>query len=282
MRIAVLGMGRMGQALAARLLDGGHRVTVWNRSRGKAAELVDRGAQEATDLAAAVSGAEVVMTCLATDEAVREVALGPDGFHDVLGGDAVYVDASTVSPALTEELDGRFERFVAMPVLGNPDAVRKGDASVLVGGPEELAETVAPMVSSLTSAVHSYPRAPLATAAKLTANLLLLDGVVALAESLSVGRAGGLTDDQLEELLAESPMVAPGIRNRFDAVLSGAEVEWWSLELGAKDARLALELAGWTDLPLSAAGRQQYERAVEEGLADHDLADVAVLYRQAP
>src|SRR5258705_13738299 len=106
MDVAVLGMGRMGRALAGRLLDGGHRVTVWNRSPGKAGELVSAGAREAHSVADAVDDVEVVITMLANDDAVRAVVLGE--LRSSIDEQTVYVDSSTVSPKLSAELAEAF------------------------------------------------------------------------------------------------------------------------------------------------------------------------------
>ena len=103
MRVAVLGLGRMGEALALRLLDGGCEVVVWNRSPAKADGLVAGGAEAAADVPSACQDAEIVVTCLADDGAVRQVALGSGGVREH-GSAAVYVDSSTISPALSAEL----------------------------------------------------------------------------------------------------------------------------------------------------------------------------------
>ena len=114
MDIAVLGMGRMGSALASRLLDGGHRVTVWNRTKGKAGQAVSDGAREAHSVARAVQDVDVVVTMLANDDAVRAIAYGDLGTS--IGDQTIYVNCSTVSPALNTELAKAFPaRFVAMP-----------------------------------------------------------------------------------------------------------------------------------------------------------------------
>ena len=123
MHVSVLGMGRMGRAVAGRLAEGGHDVVVWNRTPGRAGDAVAAGAREAGDLAAAVAGAEVVLTLLSDDAAVRDVAIG-SGLADLVGRGTLCVDSSTVSPGLADELAGTFEYFVAMPVLGSPEAVR--------------------------------------------------------------------------------------------------------------------------------------------------------------
>ncbi|WP_330255829.1 NAD(P)-dependent oxidoreductase [Nocardia sp. NBC_00565] len=276
MDIAVLGMGKMGRALAGRLIDGGHRVRVWNRTKGRAGQLVSAGAEEAQSIAAAVDGVDVVVTMLADDAAVRAVALGE--LRPLMGSATVYVDCSTVSPALSGALsEGFADRFVAMPVLGSPAAVSAGQAVLLVGGAADRIDRLGPMIDSLSETVRRYDTAPLALTAKLTNNMLLLSGVVALAEAFAVGRSGGLRDDQLRDLLATS--VAPGLRNRFDSVLAGSPEGWWTVVLGAKDAGLAIETAraAGVELPSAEVVRQLYE-AVATGHADADIAFVTDLY----
>ncbi|MFG2040100.1 NAD(P)-dependent oxidoreductase [Dactylosporangium sp. NPDC048998] len=280
MDIAVLGMGNMGRALAARLLQGEHRVRVWNRTRGRAADVVATGAQEVATVADAVLGADAAITMLANDDAVRSVALGP--LREALEEQAVYMDCSTVSPSLSAELAAAFPgRYLAVPILGNPVAVRAGQAILLAGGDRVLVDRLRPVLAALSPAVRRYDNASLAGAAKLASNLLLLSEVVALAESVAVGRAGGLSDEQLRDLLGDSPLVE-GVRNRFEDVLTGARDTWWSNALGAKDARLAVELARGANVELPDADTvyRRYEAASAAGLADADIAAVAELYRR--
>ncbi|HEY3895523.1 MAG TPA: NAD(P)-dependent oxidoreductase [Pseudonocardiaceae bacterium] len=282
MDVAVLGMGRMGRALAARLLEGGHRVVVWNRSKGKAGDVVSAGAREAHSVADAVDGVEVVITMLANDEALRAVALGE--LRSSIGAKTIYVDCSTVSPKMTGELAEAFPaRFLAMPVVGSPVAVRAGHAVFLAGGNAGIVERLQPVLSSLSDTVRRYDTAPLAITAKLANNLLLLSEVVALAESFAVGRSGGLSDDQLRDLLGTSPLVAPGLQNRFEDVLTGSQEGWWTTVLGAKDAGLAFDVAREADVELPAARlvQQLYEKAAASGLDDADVAAVTELYRGA-
>jgi 3-hydroxyisobutyrate dehydrogenase-like beta-hydroxyacid dehydrogenase len=279
MDIAVLGMGRMGRALAGRLLEGGNRVAVWNRSKGKAAEIVSAGGQEADSVADAVQGVDVVITMLANDDAVRDVALGE--LRSSIADRTIYVDCSTVSPKLSGELAGAFlGRFLVLPVLGSPLAVRAGQATYLAGGNGALVDRLAPVLSSLSNTVRRYDTAPLALTAKLATNLLLLSEVVALAESFAVGRSGGLTDDQLRELLGSNPLVA-GLKNRFEGVLTGSQDGWWTTVLGAKDAGLAIDIARGADveLPGATVAQQRYEKAAASGLDNADIAAVTQLYR---
>jgi 3-hydroxyisobutyrate dehydrogenase-like beta-hydroxyacid dehydrogenase len=281
MNISVLGMGKMGRALAGRLAGEGHDITIWNRSAGRGPELVAQGAREAGDIAHAVRGAEVVVTSLSNDDAVRSVALGDGGIRSAIFEDALYVDASTVAPALTEELGKAFQRYLAMPILGAPVAVSSGEAVYLIGGSEEAASVIQGWFPGLSEKHFRYTEPTKAAAAKLAINTLLLDGLVALCEAVAVGRAGGLSDVQLRELLDSSPMVAPGWKNRLEGVLSGHQEPWWSAVLGAKDARLAMDLASAAgiELPETGAALRQYERLGEsaEGV---DIAGVAHLYQR--
>jgi 3-hydroxyisobutyrate dehydrogenase len=280
MDVAVLGMGRMGRALAGRLLEGGHRVAVWNRSKGKAGEIVSAGAREAQSVADAVDGVDVAITMLANDDAVRAVAFGE--LRSSIGEKTTYVDCSTVSPGLSAALaDAFLGQFLAMPVLGSPAAVSAGQAAFLAGGNAGVVDRLGPVISSLSDTVRRYDTAPLALTAKLATNLLLLSEVVALAESFAVGRSGGLQDDQLRDLLGTSPLVPPGLKNRFEGVLTGSQEGWWTTVLGAKDAGLALDVAREADveLPVASVVRDLYDTAASSGLDGADIAAVTELYR---
>ncbi|WP_227981656.1 NAD(P)-dependent oxidoreductase [Nocardia spumae] len=279
MHIAVLGMGQMGRALAGRLLDGGHRVTVWNRTKGRAGELESAGAVEAATIADAVSGVDAVITMLADDVAVISVAFGD--LQAAIAADTPYLDCSTVSPALGAALADAFgPRFLSLPIVGAPAAVRAGTATLLAGGDTGLIDRLGPLLGDLSDRIRRYESAALALTAKVTTNFLLLSGVVALAEAFTVGRSGGLDDEQLHALLADAPVVAPALANRFDAVLTASPQGWWTTVLGAKDAGLALDIAAGADLelPVAEVVRGRYETAGGRD-PDADISAVAALYR---
>jgi 3-hydroxyisobutyrate dehydrogenase-like beta-hydroxyacid dehydrogenase len=227
-----------------------------------------------------VAGVDAAITMLANDDAVRAVAFGE--LQPSIGANTIYLDCSTVSPTLSGELAEAFPgRFVALPVVGGPAAVRAGQAVFLAGGDGGVVDRLEPLLSSLSDTVRRYDTASLALTAKLTSNLLLLSEVVALAEAFAVGRSGGLSDGQLRDLLGASPVVAPGLKNRFEGVLTGSIDGWWATVLGAKDAGLALDVARRADVELPAATVVQrlYEKVAAFGLADADIAAVTELYR---
>ncbi|HEY1832207.1 MAG TPA: NAD(P)-dependent oxidoreductase [Acidimicrobiales bacterium] len=280
MKMAVLGLGNMGRAVAHRLLSDGHDLTVWNRTPGREKELIAAGATWAESVAAAVPSAEVVFTSLANDDAVQEVALGPEGIQRHLDEDAVYMDLSTVSPDVSERLEQEFDRFIAMPILGAPEAVRSGQAIYLVGGNPKFGEPLEPVLASLGGSTTHYDSPRLATTGKLAVNGLLLSGIVALAEAFAVGRSGGLTDDQLSDLLSSTPMLAPGLENRFEGVRQGGGAVQWTPVLAAKDSGLAIDVTDQADVKLRLAPvvRAAFESAVEMGLEDEDIVAVARIY----
>jgi 3-hydroxyisobutyrate dehydrogenase-like beta-hydroxyacid dehydrogenase len=280
MRVAVLGQGRMGAAIAGRLVEDGHTVVVWDRPAARTAPRVARGAEAAASVGEAVARVDVAITSLSNDDAVREVALGPHGVVDSAGaGGALYADASTISPDLSRELSLAYPDFVSMPVSGSPEVVASGEAVFLAGGPEASLQRLEPVLRSLSPNHRTYPEARLAAVAKLAVNTVLLAGLVSLAEGLAVGRAGGLSDDQLRTLLAESPMVGPGLRRRFEPLLTGSGPTLWTVALGAKDLGLALELAeADQSVPVVAAVKERYEQATAEGLGGEDVAAVGRIY----
>jgi 3-hydroxyisobutyrate dehydrogenase-like beta-hydroxyacid dehydrogenase len=279
-RIAVLGMGRMGQAAAMRLVDAGHDVYVWNRTLGRTREVVDAGAHAPADLADTVAAAEIVVSVLSDDEAVRGLVFADDGGLAKLLEDRLYVDASTVSPGLCAEVAEHIDRYIALPIAGAPSTLRDGQAVLIAGGPKDLIEEARPVIDALSANHLTFARAEQAAVAKIANNNLLLVGLAALAESIAIGRAGGLTDGQLHELFDGSAMVAPGIRNRLQALLDGEGPVWWTVDLGVKDAKLALDAsrAGHAALPLTVAAGERYDAAAARGLGEEDIATVGRLY----
>lgn len=282
MRITVVGLGHMGSALAVRLAGAGQEVRVWNRSPGKAGDAVAAGAVEAPSLEEGVAGADVVLTMLSDDAAVRGLVLGDGGLGRLVeGAGGVYVDSSTVSPGLSAELAGAIGRYAAMPVLGSPEAVTSGQATLLLGGTEAALGAAREVARAVSERVAEVGTAPQTLAAKVTSNYLLLAGLPVLAEAFEIARAGGLDDETIGALLKESPLVAPGLRNRFDAVLTGSREGWFSTALGGKDVGLGLALAGGAGrrLEIATAVEALYERAASSGLGDADVAAIGLLYR---
>lgn len=281
MKIAVLGLGRMGREVAGRLLAGGHDVTVWNRSPGKDGELRAIGAGLASSPGEAAASAELVLTSLADDSAVLSVVTGDEGVAASLAADGVLVDASTVSPETAEQLSQATDgRHLTSPILGSPTAVREGKAVYLVSGPKECFETARPLYGSLSEDVRYLGEDPRrALELKLLANYLLLCGNVVLSEVVATAQAIGFPDTELREFLSSSPLVAEGLRNRVDGLVRHDHSGWFTTVLGAKDVGLAEDLGRRAGVRLALADlvKRRYEEASAAGHGDEDLTAVIEL-----
>jgi 3-hydroxyisobutyrate dehydrogenase-like beta-hydroxyacid dehydrogenase len=285
MRIAVLGMGKMGHAVARRLLEGGHELTVWNRSPGKADDLAAKGATDLSGQAAsgAVGGAEVVITSLGDDAAVEAVVIKGGVAGALSSGDtgktAILVDMSTVSPQTSRQLAQAVseQRFVASPILGAPAGVESGEAFYLIAGPSQLRKALAPLFGTLAGRQVELGDDPgTALVVKLLSNAQLLSQIAVLAEVVAMAQAVGLDDDFLRQFLDSSPLVAPALRNRLDNMISGRHTGWFTTALGAKDVRLAEDMAVDLHLrtPVIKAVKRSYEETVAAGWADDDVTAV--------
>jgi 3-hydroxyisobutyrate dehydrogenase-like beta-hydroxyacid dehydrogenase len=245
MRVAVLGMGQMGRAFAARALDGGHQVTVWNRSPGRASELLAAGAIEAESGAAAVVDAEAVLVVVADDAAVLDICLGDDGALAALGPTAILANISTVSPDTVRRLAeaGPEGRVLDAPVMGSPARVAGGQGAFLIGGPLPAIAALEGLWNDLGAGyTHCGPVGAGATM-KVVSNLLLITGVAALAEAIATARRHSIPDELLRQVLANSAVVSAASQVRLPSLMDATHPGWFSPTLARKDLRLAIDLA---------------------------------------
>ena len=153
MKVAVVGLGRMGRPIARRLLRAGHDVAVYNRTVERVRELVDAGAHAATDIASACNGRDVVMTMVADDAALEAVVLGPGGLRDSLASGAIHVAMGTHGVAAVDRMEAAHreasQRFLAAPVLGRPEAAEAGELGIVVAGDAGAASECAPLFEAI-------------------------------------------------------------------------------------------------------------------------------------
>ncbi len=282
MRIAVIGLGSMGSALAERLLDQGHELEVWNRSPGRAELFTGRAT--VLDSPDAV-GADAVVLSLADDASVTSVA-APDGSARAAWADRLVVNTATVAPATETELAAAYgARFVAAPILGAPQAVRSGQARWIVGGPDEARTALGPLWDVFATTTPAGTAPERAAVLKLLSNQMLLAGLGVVAETVRLGRAAGVEDAALTELLRESPMVPPGLLNRVDGLVDPQHAGWFTSPLAAKDLTHALGLAagpGGAPFPVTEGARDAYLRVAAEGWAEADVTAVVELGTRVP
>jgi 3-hydroxyisobutyrate dehydrogenase-like beta-hydroxyacid dehydrogenase len=245
MRTAILGMGNMGRAFAARAIETGHQTTVWNRTPGRAATLVASGASEVNTSSAAVAGADAVLVVLADDAAVLDVCLGNDGVLASLEANAVFANVSTVSPGTARRLAelGPKDRVLDAPVMGSPQMIAGGLGRFLIGGPAQAIAAIEPLWNDLGSGyTHCGPAGTGATM-KILANSLLITGVASLAEAIATARQQAIPDEFLRTLLADNPVISVASNLRLASLLDATHPGWFSPALARKDLRLAIELA---------------------------------------
>jgi 3-hydroxyisobutyrate dehydrogenase-like beta-hydroxyacid dehydrogenase len=268
MRIAVIGLGQMGRSFASRALQGGHAVTVWNRSPGRAEALVAEGAVAADSPAAAVRDVDVVLLILADDAAVLNVCLGEAGILGSLGPSTVLATVSTVAPDTVRRLAdlGPEGRVLDAPVMGSPDAVASGHCRFLVGGPLPAITSLDPLWHDLSDGYVHCGAVGNAAIMKLVSNLLLITGITSLAEAIATARGNGIPDELLQQVLGNSPVVSAASAVRLPNLLDENHPGWFPPELARKDLRLAVALAETTGVKVRVGpATDELLKAVAEG-----------------
>jgi 3-hydroxyisobutyrate dehydrogenase-like beta-hydroxyacid dehydrogenase len=194
-KVGFIGLGHMGTAMAGKLIEAGHEVTVYNRTRNKAQGLIGRGAHLAARVADACHG-EAVITMLADDGAVEDVVFGEGGVLQSMGRGVIHVSMSTISVALSERLSAAHaraaQRFVAAPVFGRPDAAASGKLFIIAGGAPDVVDACMPLFDAMgqkTIHIGDVPQA--ANLVKLSGNFLIASVLEALGEAMAlIGKAG--------------------------------------------------------------------------------------------
>ena len=278
MRVALLGTGKMGGAMARRLAAAGHELTLWNRTRERA-EALGVGKVAATP-AEAVETAEIVISMLTDANAVRATYLGDDGASSAAKKGQVFVEMSTAGPEISREIAPAVEQagaqLVEAPVMGSIVAVESGKLFILAAGDEAAIERARPVLEALGE-VRRVGDLGSAAALKLVANSMVA-GVSALAAELqAAGTAAGLNTEDVFTVISR---MAPALNMRKAGFVEHRyEPVTFSLRDALKDVRLALELYRRTGstTPLTSATEALYERAAKS-VADLDISAINSLY----
>src|ERR1700716_224352 len=267
-RVAFIGLGRMGHGMAGRYLDAGFTVTVWNRSKAKAEDLIARGAQWAPSREDAAIDADAVVTMVADDEASRQVWLTKDGAASTMKAGTLAIECSTVSYKhaleMAHKLRGRGLVYIDSPVTGLPDAAAAGKLTLLVGaGPADL-ERAWPFLAPLSTMIRHFGPVGSGTVYKLINNLMGAIQIAGLAEGLAIAEQAGLDMklvlEAIETGVAASPQVIRHSKRMVARNFSGAT---FTAALRHKDAAYAVALAEslLPDVPLGRAAVQAYDKA---------------------
>lgn len=278
MKIAFLGLGKMGSAIARLLVEKGEDVVVWNRTPAHADPLKNVGAKVATNPAEAVTGADVLFTMLADDAALAAV-LGGGHVLDSLRKDAIHVSLSTLSVEysrkLTADHAARSQHFVAAPVFGRPHIAEQGKLWIAVGGSHEPVEQVRPLLQHFSRGITVVSENPWsAHALKLGGNFLITAMIASLTESFIFAEALGLEPEIFLQTVNSALFQSPFYEMYCKIMLDPPGRPGATMAIGEKDMRLFREAARAEQLttPLADLFFATFHRAFEAGMKDADWA----------
>ena len=279
MRVAFLGLGIMGHAMATNLVRAGHEVTVWNRSAGKDVE----GARTAASPAEAAQGAEVVWLCVSDTAAVESLVFGANGVEQSLTEGMVIADSSTISPSATRKFAERVAQkgvqWVDSPMTGSKAGAEAGTLLFMIGGDEQTIEKLKPLYAAMGKKLFRMGETGKGQSAKLVMNLQIALIYEGFAEALTLAAKLGVDTESLVHLINSSMVKSGVVEYKAPFVLNRDFSPNFPLRLMRKDIRLALEAAkeARVKLPGLETVEEIYDVAVEDGHADLDYAAILLL-----
>ncbi len=288
MKVGFVGLGNMGSGIARNLIKAGHTLTVYNRTKSRAEDLLPLGARVAETPGDAASDAEVVMTMLAEDHALEAVVLGPGNILESLPSGAVHVGMSTISVALSRRLAVRHnekrQHYVAAPVFGRPDAAAAAKLFVVAGGASDQIERCQPLFSAIGQKTFvAGDEAFAANVFKLAGNFMITTVIESLSEAFALIRKSGLDPHKFLEVLTGSLFASPVYRN-YGAMIAADKFEpvGFKLPLGFKDNKLVLTAAEEVAVPMPMANlvHDRFVTAIAQGMSDSDWAAIARISAQ--
>ena len=283
MRVGFIGLGRMGQGMARRILDAGHDLTVFDVVAAQTAPFAAAGARVAASISDLAAGRDIVVTMLVEDAAVTGVALGPGGLCETLRAGAIHLVMGTHGVATVRELETRHreagQTLVAAPVLGRPDLAAAGQLGIVVAGPEEAVGRCNDLVKVMgrrTFVAGAKPES--ATAIKLANNAVLGCAMVAMAEGFSLVRKYSVTPQVFQDVMTEGLFSAPAYKVYGQKMVDESFDEVGSpIHVGLKDANLIAAAADLARVPMPSHNvyRDRLIGAVAHGDRDRDQAVLA-------
>jgi 3-hydroxyisobutyrate dehydrogenase-like beta-hydroxyacid dehydrogenase len=276
--LGFVGLGVMGGRMVKRLLDSGHSVTGYNRTKSKAQWLVDAGMKWAESPRLAAESSDVVFTMIANNNALRAVTEGKDGILAGLSAGKIYVEMSTVSPASIRELAKQVEAkgadMLDAPVSGSSITLDEGKLSFMVGGKREIFDRVLPYLQAIGPKATYVGGHGLAASMKVATNLSLAVQMLAFSEGLLLAEKSGIARETAVEVLLNSVMASPMVKYRGPFVLKMPDEAIFDVNMMQKDLLLALEMGRQLDVPLptTAITNQMLTTTRAMGMADKDFA----------
>lgn len=286
--LGFIGLGVMGGRMAKRLLDAGHAVIGYNRTKSKAQWLLETGMRWGETPRAVVEAADVTFSMVTNTKAVLAVTGGSDGVIAAIGPGKIYVDMSTVSPATSRELavqvTAKGAHMLDAPVSGSVETLEQGKLSIMVGGDRDTFEKIKPLLLDIGPKATHVGENGLAVTMKIATNLSLAVQMLAFSEGVLLAEKSGIKRETAVEVLLNSVIASPMVKYRGPFVLEMPEEAWFNVNMMQKDMNLAQELGQELDVPLptTAITNELLSAARGMGLAEKDFAIIfSVLARMA-
>ncbi len=279
-QLGFIGLGTMGSRITKRLLDAGHTVIGYNRTKAKAQWLLDAGMQWAETPRQVAASSQIVFSMVTNTAALQQITDGPDGVIAGLGPGKLYCDMSTVSPAFSRSLAARVAAVGAhlldVPVSGSVITLEQGNLSLMVGGDKQAFERVKPILLAIGPKVNYVGGNGQAVLMKIAINLSLPVQFLALSEGLLLAEKGGIPREVALETILNSVIASPSLKYRAPFVLQKPNEAWFDVNMMQKDLLLALEMGRELNVPLPsvALANEMLTAARAMGLAKEDFAIV--------
>jgi 3-hydroxyisobutyrate dehydrogenase len=280
-RIGFVGLGTMGAAMAANLRRAGFEVTVWNRTPGRAADLVELGAREAPTPAAVAAASDVLVCCVSDTPDVEAVLFGDDGVASGIAPGALVIDCSTISPSATVGFAKRLAdagvAFVDAPVSGGSEGARNATLTIMVGGEPDAFERARPVLAAMGKTVTRFGPAGSGQAVKAVNQVILAGAYLGVAEGIVLALKAGLDPVAVAEALGGGAARSWVLENRSGRMIDNEYPLGFRTSLHLKDLVIALEMArglGAT-LPVAGMAAQLEAGLVAQGHGDEDMSNLA-------
>lgn len=278
--IGFIGLGVMGSRIVKRLLDAGHSVTGYNRTKSKAQWLLDAGMKWGDSPQAVAKAVDVVFTMVSNTSALQAVTGGSDGLLAGLRPGAIFVDMSTVSPevirSLAAQVTSKGAQMLDAPVSGSVTTLEEGKLSIMVGGDPASFERVQPILRDIGPKVTRVGGNGLAVSMKIATNLSLAVQMLAFSEAVLLAEKSGIARETAVEVLLNSVIASPMVKYRGPFVMGMPDEAWFNVNMMQKDMLLALEMGRQFEVPLptTAVTNEMLTTARGMGLAEKDFAAV--------
>ncbi len=284
--VGFVGLGTMGSRLAGRLLDAGHQVYATNRTRTRAQPLIARGVIWRDTPKQVAAAADVTFSMVSDDAALRAVTTGTEGILAGLAPGKVYVDMSTVSPAVSTDVAAEVSAVGAQmldaPVSGSVPQAEAGTLAIMVGGNADAFRVTEPLLRELGQTVTHIGANGQGLVLKLAINISLAAQPLAFAEGLLLAERSGVDPQLAAEVISTSPIGSPMLKARVPLFLDPDQPAWFDMRMMQKDIRLARALGESLGSPTPAAGLADrlLDRGRSLGYADRDIAAFGELLAQ--